>query len=155
PARAPAAVARRARRDRLGPGHRRAEHRRPRRQHGRAGQQPGRPDHHPLPADPAHGQAALRARDVRGADRQGGRAGARRAAREAGLRLDPRGGRRSGGMTLALPQAAEFPVLSREGLTYLDSAATSQTPRAVIEAMDAYYNTYRASIHRGVYPLAV
>jgi cysteine desulfurase / selenocysteine lyase len=58
-------------------------------------------------------------------------------------------------MTLALPQAAEFPVLAREGLTYLDSAATSQTPRAVIEAMDAYYNGYRASIHRGVYPLAV
>jgi cysteine desulfurase / selenocysteine lyase len=58
-------------------------------------------------------------------------------------------------MTLALPQAAEFPVLSREGLTYLDSAATSQTPRAVIEAMDGYYNGYRASIHRGVYPLAV
>jgi cysteine desulfurase / selenocysteine lyase len=58
-------------------------------------------------------------------------------------------------MTLALPPAAEFPVLAREGLTYLDSAATSQTPRPVIEAMDAYYNGYRASIHRGVYPLAV
>jgi cysteine desulfurase / selenocysteine lyase len=58
-------------------------------------------------------------------------------------------------MTLALPKSAEFPVLSREGLVYLDSAATSQTPRAVIEAMDAYYNGYRASIHRGVYPLAV
>jgi cysteine desulfurase / selenocysteine lyase len=58
-------------------------------------------------------------------------------------------------MTLALPQAAEFPVLAREGLVYLDSAATSQTPRAVIEAMDAYYTGYRASIHRGVYPLAV
>jgi cysteine desulfurase/selenocysteine lyase len=37
----------------------------------------------------------------------------------------------------------------------LDAAATSQTPRAVMEAMDAYYNGYRASIHRGVYPLAV
>jgi cysteine desulfurase/selenocysteine lyase len=58
-------------------------------------------------------------------------------------------------MTLALPPAAEFPVLAREGLVYLDAAATSQTPRAVIEAMDAYYNGYRASIHRGVYPLAV
>jgi cysteine desulfurase/selenocysteine lyase len=58
-------------------------------------------------------------------------------------------------MTLALPPAAEFPVLAREGLVYLDSAATSQTPRPVIEAMDAYYNGYRASIHRGVYPLAV
>jgi cysteine desulfurase / selenocysteine lyase len=57
-------------------------------------------------------------------------------------------------MTLALPQAAEFPVLAREGLVYLDSAATSQTPRVVIDAIDRYYNEYRASIHRGVYPLA-
>jgi len=32
--------------------------------------------------------------------------------------------------------AHEFPVLDREGLVYLDSAATSQTPRAVIAAMD-------------------
>ena len=53
------------------------------------------------------------------------------------------------------PVSAEFPVLAREGLVYLDSAATSQTPRAVIEAMDGYYTGYRASIHRGVYPLAV
>jgi cysteine desulfurase / selenocysteine lyase len=57
-------------------------------------------------------------------------------------------------MTLATPPAAEFPTLAQEGLTYLDSAATSQTPRAVIEAMDRYYSEYRASIHRGVYPLA-
>ena len=54
----------------------------------------------------------------------------------------------------ASPPRAEFPVLAREGLVYLDSAATSQTPRPVIEAMDRYYNEYRASIHRGVYPLA-
>jgi len=57
-------------------------------------------------------------------------------------------------MSLAVPPATEFPVLAREGLVYLDSAATSQTPRSVIEAMDRYYNEYRASIHRGVYPLA-
>ncbi len=57
-------------------------------------------------------------------------------------------------MSLAVPPATEFPVLAREGLVYLDSAATSQTPRPVIEAMDRYYNEYRASIHRGVYPLA-
>ena len=53
-----------------------------------------------------------------------------------------------------VPPATEFPVLAQEGLVYLDSAATSQTPRSVIEAMDRYYNEYRASIHRGVYPLA-
>jgi cysteine desulfurase/selenocysteine lyase len=57
-------------------------------------------------------------------------------------------------MALVLPTAAEFPVLAREGLTYLDSAATSQTARPVLEAMDRYYTEYRASIHRGVYPLA-
>jgi cysteine desulfurase/selenocysteine lyase len=57
-------------------------------------------------------------------------------------------------MTLVTPPATEFPVLARVGLAYLDSAATSQTPRAVLEAMDGYYTGYRASIHRGVYPLA-
>jgi cysteine desulfurase / selenocysteine lyase len=54
---------------------------------------------------------------------------------------------------------AEFPVLRREidGQTvcYLDSAATSQTPQTVIDAMVRYYTESRASIHRGVYPLAV
>ena len=55
--------------------------------------------------------------------------------------------------------AAEFPVLRREfnghPLTYLDSSATSQTPQPVIDAMTRYYTESRASIHRGVYPLAV
>jgi cysteine desulfurase/selenocysteine lyase len=53
----------------------------------------------------------------------------------------------------------EFPVLERRvnghPLTYLDSAATSQTPRPVIEAITDYYTHSRASVHRGVYPLAV
>jgi cysteine desulfurase/selenocysteine lyase len=50
---------------------------------------------------------------------------------------------------------ADFPVLeARPGLVYLDSAATSQTPRRVLEAMDRYYTEARASVHRGVYPLA-
>jgi cysteine desulfurase/selenocysteine lyase len=57
-------------------------------------------------------------------------------------------------MALVLPVDAEFPALAREGLTYLDSAATAQTARPVIEAMDRYYESYRASIHRGVYPMA-
>jgi cysteine desulfurase / selenocysteine lyase len=51
--------------------------------------------------------------------------------------------------------AAEFPVLDREGLVYLDSSATSQTPRAVIDAMDDYYEAHRGTVHRSVYPLAV
>jgi cysteine desulfurase / selenocysteine lyase len=48
----------------------------------------------------------------------------------------------------------EFPALEREGLVYLDSGATSQTPRTVLEAMDDYYEHHRGSVHRGVYPLA-
>jgi cysteine desulfurase / selenocysteine lyase len=55
--------------------------------------------------------------------------------------------------------ASEFPVLRREfnghPLSYLDSSATSQTPLPVIDAMTRYYTESRASIHRGVYPLAV
>jgi cysteine desulfurase / selenocysteine lyase len=55
--------------------------------------------------------------------------------------------------------SSEFPVLRREfdgrPLVYLDSAATSQTPQPVIDAMTRYYTESRASVHRGVYPLAV
>jgi cysteine desulfurase / selenocysteine lyase len=57
-------------------------------------------------------------------------------------------------MSLAVPSAAEFPVLRRDGIVYLDSAATSQTPLPVIEAMDRYYREYRATIHRSVYAIA-
>ena len=53
-------------------------------------------------------------------------------------------------MTIA---PAPFPVLA-DGLAYLDSAATSQTPEPVLEAMEAYYRGYRASVHRGVYEIA-
>ena len=49
---------------------------------------------------------------------------------------------------------AQFPSLQREGVAYLDSAATSQTPEPVLAAMDDYYRHHRASVHRGVYPLA-
>ncbi len=57
-------------------------------------------------------------------------------------------------MTLLAPSRADFPVLPHTGVAYLDSGATSQTPLPVIEAMDAYYREYRASIHRGIYPIA-
>lgn len=54
---------------------------------------------------------------------------------------------------------ADFPVLQREirpgiPLTYLDSAATSQKPTQVIQAMSHYYQYYNANIHRGVHTLA-
>jgi cysteine desulfurase/selenocysteine lyase len=55
--------------------------------------------------------------------------------------------------------ASEFPVLRNRSfggrpVVYLDSSATSQTPQPVIDAMTHYYTHTRASIHRGVYPLA-
>lgn len=53
---------------------------------------------------------------------------------------------------------ADFPILRREvggaPLVYLDSAATSQKPRAVLDAMDRYYTETNANVHRGVYTLA-
>ena len=50
--------------------------------------------------------------------------------------------------------AEDFPILSRPGLVYLDSAATAQTPVAVLDEMDRIYRESNANIHRGVYPLA-
>jgi cysteine desulfurase / selenocysteine lyase len=50
--------------------------------------------------------------------------------------------------------SGEFPILSREGLVYLDSAATAQTPVAVLDEMERIYRESNANIHRGVYPLA-
>ncbi|MFN2290513.1 MAG: cysteine desulfurase [Anaerolineae bacterium] len=53
---------------------------------------------------------------------------------------------------------ADFPILRREvhgkPLVYLDNAATSQKPEAVIQTMDEYYRRYNANIHRGVHTLA-
>lgn len=55
----------------------------------------------------------------------------------------------------SLTGAGTFPSLEREGIVYLDSAATSQTARPVLDAMDDYYEHHRATVHRSVYPLAV
>ncbi|MGD2207369.1 MAG: aminotransferase class V-fold PLP-dependent enzyme, partial [Anaerolineae bacterium] len=53
---------------------------------------------------------------------------------------------------------ADFPILDRQvhgkPLVYLDNAATSQKPEAVLRAMDDYYRRYNANIHRGVHTLA-
>jgi cysteine desulfurase / selenocysteine lyase len=52
---------------------------------------------------------------------------------------------------------ADFPILEREinghPLVYLDSAATSQKPRQVIEAMERFYSHSYGTVHRGVYEL--
>ncbi|MQG83143.1 MAG: cysteine desulfurase [SAR202 cluster bacterium] len=52
----------------------------------------------------------------------------------------------------------DFPILSRKiyekPLVYLDNAATSQTPRQVIEALVDYYENSNANVHRGVHHLS-
>ena len=52
----------------------------------------------------------------------------------------------------------DFPILTRKvhgkPLVYLDSAASSQKPRAVIDTMNVYYETYHANVHRGVYEIS-
>ncbi|HMM76663.1 MAG TPA: cysteine desulfurase [Gammaproteobacteria bacterium] len=53
---------------------------------------------------------------------------------------------------------AEFPILATsvhgKPLVYLDNAATTQKPRAVIEATSRYYETINANVHRGVHTLS-
>jgi cysteine desulfurase/selenocysteine lyase len=54
---------------------------------------------------------------------------------------------------------ADFPVVSTvnrfgKPLVYLDSAATSLKPRAVLDAVDGYNTEYSANIHRGIYEIA-
>ena len=48
-----------------------------------------------------------------------------------------------------------FPMFARDpDLVYLDSAATSQKPKLVIDRMDQYYSFENANVHRGVYQLS-
>jgi len=59
----------------------------------------------------------------------------------------------------ATARKAEFPLLATprpdgRPLHYLDSAATSQKPQVVLDAMDAYYRETNANVHRGVYEMA-
>jgi cysteine desulfurase/selenocysteine lyase len=53
---------------------------------------------------------------------------------------------------------ADFPILQRrigdKPLIYLDNAATSQKPLAVLQAMDDYYRLHNANVHRGVHRLS-
>lgn len=49
----------------------------------------------------------------------------------------------------------QFPIFQNlPGLVYLDSAATTQTPRAVMAAMDDYYAKTRSNVHRALYDLS-
>jgi cysteine desulfurase/selenocysteine lyase len=54
---------------------------------------------------------------------------------------------------------SDFPIFNRkihtdQRLVYLDSAATSQKPEQVIQAMDDFYRNSNANIHRGIHELA-
>lgn len=53
---------------------------------------------------------------------------------------------------------AEYPILDRKiydrPLVYLDSAATSQTPRCVLDSINDMYTTKKANVHRGVHTLS-
>ncbi|MFT6781816.1 MAG: cysteine desulfurase/selenocysteine lyase, partial [Saprospiraceae bacterium] len=52
----------------------------------------------------------------------------------------------------------DFPLLQTEmrgkPLVFLDSAASSQKPKVVIDAISHYYNNQHANVHRGVYELS-
>ncbi|HYQ89406.1 MAG TPA: cysteine desulfurase [Candidatus Binatia bacterium] len=52
----------------------------------------------------------------------------------------------------------DFPIFERrvhgKPLIYLDSTATTQKPVQVLQALETYYRTYNANIHRGVYAIA-
>ena len=52
----------------------------------------------------------------------------------------------------------DFPILGREingrPLIYFDNAATSQTPRQVVEVIDRMYFTHKANVHRGTFAIA-
>ncbi|MFA6552870.1 MAG: cysteine desulfurase [Patescibacteria group bacterium] len=53
---------------------------------------------------------------------------------------------------------ADFPIFSQkingQPLVYLDSTASTQKPRAVIDAVKDFYETYYANVHRGIYTLS-
>jgi cysteine desulfurase / selenocysteine lyase len=61
-------------------------------------------------------------------------------------------------LSLADRTRADFPILQQQvngkPLVYLDSAATSQKPQAVIDALDDYYQRYNSNVHRGVHTLS-
>jgi len=50
---------------------------------------------------------------------------------------------------------SDFPSLDDRSLVYLDSAATTLKPRAVIDAVTDYYSKYPANVFRGLYPLSI
>ena len=49
----------------------------------------------------------------------------------------------------------DFPIFeNNSGLVYLDSAATTQKPKVVVDSIERFYKESNANVHRGVYRLA-
>lgn len=48
----------------------------------------------------------------------------------------------------------QFPIFDQKSLVFLDSAATSQKPKTVIDAITNYYKKFNANVHRGIYSLS-
>ena len=65
---------------------------------------------------------------------------------------------RNAGVAIAERTRADFPILSQSSsgqpLIYLDHAATSQKPEAVLQALQAYYRNDNANVHRGAHQLS-
>ena len=49
----------------------------------------------------------------------------------------------------------DFPIFENRDITYLDSSATTQKPKYVIDKINEFYNKYNANVHRGAYTLSV
>ena len=49
----------------------------------------------------------------------------------------------------------DFPLLENRNIVYLDSGATTQKPKQVIDAINNYYERYNANPHRGAYSLSI
>lgn len=49
----------------------------------------------------------------------------------------------------------DFPILENSKIAYLDSGATTQKPKQVLEAVNNYYKKYNANPHRGAYSLSI
>jgi cysteine desulfurase / selenocysteine lyase len=60
------------------------------------------------------------------------------------------------GQTVGMPLVPRdaFPLLAARDIAYLDSAASAQKPKAVLDRMRQFYETSYANIHRAVYPLS-
>ena len=50
---------------------------------------------------------------------------------------------------------SDFPILQNKNITYLDSGATTQKPRQVLETIENFYEKYNANPHRGAYSLSM